>query len=68
MAKKEPGMLLIAAGCLAVAGALGYGAVRAFSHSGGGARALGSLLALGAFLVALLGVACIVLSFGVDFR
>lgn len=68
MAKKSPGMLLIAAACLVVAGALGYGAMRAFNQGSGGLRMLGSLLALAAFLVFLLAVACVVLSFGVDFK
>ncbi len=68
MARKSPGMLLIAAGCLALAGALGYGAMRVFKQAGGGSHFLGSLLALGAFLVLLLAVACVVLSFGVDFK
>lgn len=68
MAKKTPGMLLIAAACLALAAGLGYAAIRVFNHEGGGARFFGSLLALGAFLVFLLAVACVVLSFGVDFR
>ena len=68
MAKRAPGMLLVAAGCLVVAGALGYGAIRAFNQGSAGMRFLGSALALGAFLTFLLALACIVLSFGVDFR
>ena len=68
MAKKTPGMLLVAAACLVVAGALGYGAMRAFNQGSAGMRFLGSALALGAFLTFLLAVACVVLSFGVDFK
>jgi hypothetical protein len=68
MAKRVPGMFLVAAGCFAVAGGLGYGALKAFNQQTSGFRLLGTVLALGAFLVFLLGVACVVLGFGVDFR
>jgi hypothetical protein len=68
MAKRVPGMFLIAAGCLAVAGGLGYAAIKAFNQGSPGFRLLGTVLALGAFLVFLLGIACVVLGFGVDFK
>ena len=61
-------MLVAAAACLVVAAALGYGAYQAFAHGTPGMRFLGKLLALGAFLTFMLALACIVLSFGVDFR
>jgi hypothetical protein len=68
MAKKVPGMFLVAAACFAVAGGLGYAAFRAFQQGDGGFRLLGYALGLGAFLTLLLGIACIVFAFGVDFR
>jgi hypothetical protein len=68
MAKKTPGMLLIAAACLALAGGLGYAAFRVLGQGGSGSRFFGSILALGAFLSLLLAVACVVLAFGVDFK
>lgn len=68
MAKKVPGMLLIAPGCLAIAGTLGYWAIKVFHNEGAGARFLGTLLGLGAFLMLLLAVACVVFAFGVDFK
>jgi hypothetical protein len=68
MAKQVPGMFVIAAACLAVAAALGYGAFRAFAHGGGGTRLLAIVLTLGACLTTLIAVACVVLAFGVDFK
>jgi hypothetical protein len=61
-------MLLAAAACLAVAGGLGYGAVRLLRAGTGVMHALGSLLALAAFLVLLLAIAAVVFFFGVDFK
>jgi hypothetical protein len=68
MADRVPGMLLVAAACLAVAGGLGYGAVRLLRGATGVMHALGSLMALAAFLVLLLAVAAVVFFFGVDFK
>jgi hypothetical protein len=68
VAKRVPGMFLVAAACLAVACGLGYAALKAFNQGTPGFRLLGTVLALGAFLVFLLGVACVVLGFGVDFK
>jgi hypothetical protein len=68
MAKRVPGMFLVAAGCLAVAVALGYGAARAFAQGTPGFRLLGYALGLGAFFAFLLAIACVVFGFGVDFR
>ena len=68
MAEPAPGMFLVAAGSLAVAGAVGYGAFRAFRSRSAGMRVLGSVLALGAFLMVMLALACIVFAFGVDFK
>ena len=68
MAKRVPGMFVVAAACLALAGGLGYGALKAFGQGTPGFRLLGTALALGAFLVFLLAVACVVLGVGVDFK
>jgi hypothetical protein len=68
MAKRVPGMFVVAAGFVAVAVGLGYGASRAFAHGTPGFRLLGYALGLGAFFALLLAVACVVLGFGVDFR
>lgn len=68
MTKRVPGMFVVAAACLAVAGGLGYAALKAFNQGTPGFRLLGTALALGAFLLFLLGVASVVLGFGVDFK
>ena len=68
MAKRVPGMFLIAAGCVILAAALGYGALRAFGSGTGAGRFIGTALTLAAFLTFLVGIACVVLGFGVDFR
>ena len=68
MAKRIPGMFVIAAGCVALAVGLAYGATRAFAQGTPGFRLLGIALTLAAFLVFLLGIACVVFGFGVDFR
>lgn len=68
MAKRVPGMFLVAAAFLAVAGGLGYGAYRAFAQGTPGFRLLGYALGLGAFFALLLAVACVVFGFGVDFK
>ena len=68
MVKRVPGMFLVAAACLALAVAMGYGASRAFAQASPGFRLLGYALGFGAFFVLLLAVACVVFGFGVDFR
>ena len=68
MAKRVPGMFLVAAGCLALAVALGYAATRAFAQGTPGFRLLGYALGLGAFFAFLLAIACVVFGFGVDLR
>lgn len=68
MAKRVPAMFLVAAGVLALAVALGYGATRAFAQGTPGFRLLGFVLGFGAFFVLLLAVACVVFGFGVDFK
>lgn len=68
MAKRVPGMFVVALGVLAIAFALGYGAYAAFGQGTPGMRLLGKLLALAAFLTFMLAIACVVLAFGVDFR
>ena len=68
MAKRVPGMFLVAAGLLALGLGLGYGANRALAQGTPGFRLLGYALGLGAFFALLLAVACVVFGFGVDFR
>jgi hypothetical protein len=68
MAKRVPGMFLVAAGFLALAIGLGHGASRSFGQGTPGFRLLGYALGLGAFFALLLAVACVVLGFGVDFK
>lgn len=68
MAKRVPGMFLVAAAFLAAAIGLGYGASRAFAQGTPGFRLLGYALGLLAFFALLLAVACVVLGFGVDFK
>ena len=68
MAKRVPGMFLVAAAFLAAAIGLGYGASRAFAQGTSGFRLLGYALGLLAFFALLLAVACVVFGFGVDFK
>lgn len=68
MARKQPALFLIAVAILAVAGALIFGATRAFQSGGSGARLFGTLLGLAGFLALLAAVACVVFAFGVDFK
>jgi hypothetical protein len=61
-------MLLVAAVFLAIAGAMVWGAVKLFRKGTPGMCFVGKLVGLGAFFVFMLSLACVVLSFGVDFR
>lgn len=68
MAEKQPAFLLIAAGIIAAGVGIAYGAVRVYGHGTPGMHLLGKLLGLLAFFVILIGIACSVFAFGVDFR